>query len=251
MIWSFLTLGVVGGVSVIAVSYWYTRMRKEEAKAYPEKARAAEHPDESRAASEGAESGEPVSKNTEGHATAEAKPASENAAAMTAELPEAGDTVAEEVTAVSGDAKEIGTAPPETDAKDRVAAALTSGELAAMEAVLQETSDPLLQDALLARIVAKHYRLRTEPEHRSAFYRFANQHIGAASNFLEAHEEAGKRRPDQIEAFKMIAIAMDEDARYEEAVEICKKALTLGLQDGTKTGFDGRIARLEKKLHST
>jgi hypothetical protein len=95
--------------------------------------------------------------------------------------------------------------------------------------------------------VAGHYRLRTEPEHREAFYRVAHAQIDEASAIMNAIEETGAPRPDHIEAFKSITIALDEDERYDEAVAICVRALSLGLDDGTKTGFEGRIARLTKQ----
>lgn len=125
--------------------------------------------------------------------------------------------------------------------------ALASGDLAVMETRLRETNDPIHRNRLFNRLVAGHYRLRTDSEHRNAFYRLAHAQIDEASAILSAIEKTGAPSPDHIEAFKSIAIALDEDRRYDEAVAICAKALSLGLKDGTKTGFEGRVARLTRQ----
>jgi hypothetical protein len=43
-----------------------------------------------------------------------------------------------------------------------------------------------------------------------------------------------------------MVIVLDEDGRQDTAIAVCELALSLGLQDGTKTGFEGRITRLKK-----
>lgn len=136
-----------------------------------------------------------------------------------------------------------------TDQPERVRVAISSGDPAMMEEVLVDTTDAVLRHRLLTQIVAIHYRLRDRPAHRPAFYRFGQQQIEEASSILDAIQKSGQPRPGHIDAFKMVAIAMDEDSRYQEAIAICKAARVLDLEDGTKTGFEGRIARLERKLN--
>ena len=131
--------------------------------------------------------------------------------------------------------------------QDRVEQALASGDVEAMASALKVTDEPVLRDALLGQIVAIYYRQRSETEGREAFYRYAGQHIDEISAVLNVLERSDEGRPVRVESFKMLAIAMGEDKRYDEAIEVCKTALSLGLENGTKTGFEGRIARLEKK----
>jgi hypothetical protein len=129
----------------------------------------------------------------------------------------------------------------------RVKAALASEDIGAMESALEETKDPILRNQLLGQINIHYYRLRSDPESRKIFYSFASMHIEEASAVLDALSETGEERPDRYDSFRMLAIAMGEDERYDDAVDICKKALALGLENGTKTGFEGRISRLERK----
>ncbi|MFO7911047.1 MAG: hypothetical protein R6V15_02680 [Desulfotignum sp.] len=56
--------------------------------------------------------------------------------------------------------------------------------------------------------------------------------------------------PKLIPVFKMLDIMLEEDGAYDQAVEVCRTALDNGLEDGTKTGFEGRIQRILKKKES-
>lgn len=51
-----------------------------------------------------------------------------------------------------------------------------------------------------------------------------------------------------VPSFKRLAIIYEQQKRYEEAIEICEKAISYELDDGTMGGFEGRIERLQKKI---
>lgn len=70
-------------------------------------------------------------------------------------------------------------------------------------------------------------------------------------NMWKHHNEKGELEfvPPQFPSFKRLAIIYENNKNYQEAIEICEKALKLNLRDGTKTGFEGRIKRLERKLN--
>jgi tetratricopeptide (TPR) repeat protein len=53
----------------------------------------------------------------------------------------------------------------------------------------------------------------------------------------------------RIPSFERLSIIYDKQGRFLEAIEICKKAIELNLQDSTKGGFSARLALLEKKLN--
>jgi hypothetical protein len=133
------------------------------------------------------------------------------------------------------------------DDEQRVAEAVATGDIAIMGELLPDIPDPVLRHRLLNRVVAGYYRLRAESKHRAAFYRVANLQIEDADSILEGIEETGGPRPKSIEAFRAMAIALDEDGHQDAAIAICELALSLGLHDGTKAGFKGRIAKLRKR----
>lgn len=51
-----------------------------------------------------------------------------------------------------------------------------------------------------------------------------------------------------VSVFKQLTILFEEDREYEKALDICRKAMDYGLEDGTKTGYEGRMERLNRKL---
>lgn len=137
------------------------------------------------------------------------------------------------------------------DDEQRVEQALAAGDLRSMDTLLADICDPVLRNRLMNRLVTGYYRLRADSGHRAALYRVADLQIDEASSILDGMEEIGQQRPDTIEAFKSMAIALDEDGRQDSAIAICELALSLGLQDGTKSGFEGRISRLKKRQMHT
>lgn len=70
--------------------------------------------------------------------------------------------------------------------------------------------------------------------------------------FMHYNEE-GKLEfiPPRFPSFQRLAIIYENQEKYEEAIELCKLAIKLNLRDGTKTGFEGRIKRLERKLNTS
>lgn len=49
-------------------------------------------------------------------------------------------------------------------------------------------------------------------------------------------------------AFKQMAIILEKEGKYGEAIEVCDRAMELDVKCDTKTGFEGRKKKLEKKL---
>lgn len=65
------------------------------------------------------------------------------------------------------------------------------------------------------------------------------------------YNEAGKLvfTPPRFPSFHRLAIIYENQGKYDDAIKVCEKAIQLNLKDGTKTGFEGRIKRLEKKIN--
>jgi hypothetical protein len=54
--------------------------------------------------------------------------------------------------------------------------------------------------------------------------------------------------PPRIPSFTTLAIIYEKEGKFKEAIEICEKAIKLGLKESKHELYDRRIARLEKKL---
>ena len=264
--------GFVSGLCLVFAKYWYDRREEKRAlsSGYGNGADApgsahTEHPLASVMAMDAPASSAAASAETEAlsedwrdaraavFAPSDPHPAAP--AAPAALSGEAADTVAANIqtpvtAALAEGQKDRTCGPTNTDADDdqRVEEVLASGDLSAMGILLDDICDPVLRNRLLNRLVTSYYRLRADPKHRAAFYRLAYLQIEEAQSILEGIEETGKSRPDHIAAFKSMAIALNEDERHDAAIAVCELALSLGLTDGTKAGFEGRIGRLKKSL---
>lgn len=120
---------------------------------------------------------------------------------------------------------------------DEMATAVT--QAAAPESPGEELTG--LADAVLAA-----YPNRKDPDQHRVI-------LDAGRKFVEKTRGAARFESDDPDAthrqsvYKMLAITLEEDLELDEALSICRIALEQGLSDGTKTGFAGRIDRLNKK----
>ena len=51
-----------------------------------------------------------------------------------------------------------------------------------------------------------------------------------------------------ISSFRRLAIVYEQQGKIEDAIKVCKLAISYGLSDSTKTGYEGRLAKLQRKL---
>jgi hypothetical protein len=144
--------------------------------------------------------------------------------------------------------KRIGKSRP-ADRKDadRLEEALASDDLEKMIGALEQTDRPVYRHRLLVRIVQSAYPRRTDPKIRKLLFQYARMHVKEYPHYgkgVTEDRQAGGASPP---TFKMLAIALEEEGSFDEAIAVSRKALQLNIDDGTKTGFAGRISRLEKK----
>ena len=125
--------------------------------------------------------------------------------------------------------------------------AWTSGDLDQMLEAVNTKTNPIDRHFLLQSIVDACYKLRREGMYRQLCFKFAEMHLQELSSIAPAlKEEMGDALP-RISTFQHYATVLTEDGEYEKAISICESALEYGLHDGTKSGFEGRVARIRKK----
>lgn len=126
--------------------------------------------------------------------------------------------------------------------------ASNSGDLGQMEAAAALKTHRSDRHFLLMSLCRETYRLRTDPEMRVKFLKYARMHV-AEYPFLRG----GVKRDLMIDAepgapaFQLLATVLTEDGDFDGAVRICEEAKAFGFEDRTKSGYDGRIARIRKK----
>jgi hypothetical protein len=113
---------------------------------------------------------------------------------------------------------------------------------------LRHEKDPLTRQRLLGEIVEESWRQRAAPAMNKLFRRFAAKQVQELSETAAVLKAANGGRMPAVKAFAYLAAALEEEGRLTEALSISTQALALGLKDGGKTGFSGRIKRLRKKI---
>lgn len=114
---------------------------------------------------------------------------------------------------------------------------------------LDTVSDPWERHMIYTNGLDIAYKKRTDDQktrdsakHRAMDYikEFPELKAAVFEHFGENHR--------LVSVFKQLAILFEEDREYEKALDICRKAMDYGLVDGTKTGYEGRMERLNRKL---
>ncbi len=126
----------------------------------------------------------------------------------------------------------------------------SSGDLAKWIAALTNTTDPLERHRLLQCILEFTYKNRKKEEHRESFRTYARMHAKELPGIMPALVSQIGDGVKKIATFKQLAIVLEEDGAFEEGIQVCREAIALGIEDGTKTRFQGRAARLQKKNKS-
>ena len=123
----------------------------------------------------------------------------------------------------------------------------TAGDLGQMLTALSTTANPIDRHYLYKSIVEQTYKKRKNPEMRKIFKEIGEKHISEFENLIPPLRERFKGTLPRVETFQYLATVLMEDGDFDYAIEICKAALQYGLHDNTKTGFSGRIRRIESK----
>lgn len=137
---------------------------------------------------------------------------------------------------------------PEAEAGAREPTLRKATPLDRMIDALRHEKDPLERHRLLGKIVEACHRQRADTAVNKLFLRFAGMHVKELPKVVAALKTAGGGRRPVVPAFSLLAAELEEDGRMEEALSVCSQAAELGLTDGTRAGFAGRIRKLQKKM---
>jgi hypothetical protein len=142
-------------------------------------------------------------------------------------------------------------AGPAEATPDPVADALAAGDLDQLRAVVDLAAAPVEQHLVLSRIIDLAYRERSEGPMRAILLETGRRYLALFPDLFSALKTEYGENVHRIPVFKQMAIALDEDGETDAAVAVCRTALAYDMDDGTKTGFAGRIARIQKKAGGT
>jgi hypothetical protein len=124
--------------------------------------------------------------------------------------------------------------------------AWTSRDVARMVAALDVPTNPIDRHHLLQTLVAETFCLRTSPEMRRICRNAGELHIAEFPTIAPALVRDLGLMP-RVRTFALLATLLAEEGEYDYAIEVCQRAQSHALDDGTKGGYAGRIARIERR----
>lgn len=130
--------------------------------------------------------------------------------------------------------------------------ALGSGDLDMMLRALDIPGYTPERHFILTSIVSVTYAMREEdPEMRALCEAIAWKHIEEfprLARSLKAGGRLNKANPTlpRVPTFQHLATILADRAEYDKAVEVCNRAISFGLSDGTKGDYHGRIKRIRQ-----
>ena len=113
----------------------------------------------------------------------------------------------------------------------------------------------LIKDAIyrhfhLQSIVSEAYRKRKDPRLRKVCIEISEKHLSELPDIIPPLKSDFGTLP-RISTFQEYATVLTEDCMFGRAIDVCEIALSYGLHDGTKSGFEGRISRIKNKQDKT
>lgn len=134
------------------------------------------------------------------------------------------------------------------DKRDEVFEAWITGNLDRMLEVTSLKTNLVNRHFLLQSIVEIAYKLREEESYKDICLQHAKIHISEFDDIAPALKKDMNGVLPRVITFQHYATLLTEIGEYEKAISVCKKAIEYGLNDGTKSNYEGRIERIMKKM---
>lgn len=111
-----------------------------------------------------------------------------------------------------------------------------------------KTDNILNRHFLLQSIISESYRLRKEEYYLNLCIKFSEINLSEFDEIANAFRNEDNEIP-RILVFQYYSTVLTEINKYEKAINVCERAISFGLEDGTKGGFYGRIDKIKKKMN--
>lgn len=132
---------------------------------------------------------------------------------------------------------------------DEAFIAWTSGTLDEMIDATNSKTHPVDRHFLLQRIVEESYKLRKNEKFQNICLVYAEKHFNEFDGLAAALKKDMNGTLPRVSVFQNYATVLTESGEYSHAIRVCEKAIKYQLHDGTKSGFVGRIKRIQKKIN--
>ncbi|MBK9097545.1 MAG: hypothetical protein IPM14_05325 [bacterium] len=132
---------------------------------------------------------------------------------------------------------------------DEVFNAWSSNDLNKMLSVLDKNTHPVDRHFLLQGIINETYKQRNEKEKLNICRNVCELFLEEWPKLADAlvKDFGGQLSLPRISVFQNYATLLAEAGEYDKAIAVCEIAIKYRLNDGTKSGYNGRIERLLKQ----
>jgi len=115
----------------------------------------------------------------------------------------------------------------------------SNAKLAQVVSKYQDASETSVKHLALLGVLAECYKQRKQRQYRE---------YGASltTSYLKLFGELKSPSTEKGMGFMQLSSLLVDCGQFESSIDVCQQAISYGLTDGTVTGFEGRIARLEK-----
>ncbi|MEZ9142584.1 MULTISPECIES: hypothetical protein [unclassified Shewanella] len=104
-------------------------------------------------------------------------------------------------------------------------------------------ADTAVQHQSLLNIIGHSYKLRKQAE----YCQYGAQLTDIYLSTFEQYQQDNKIAADEKgPGFMQLSTMLNDTKQFDKAIVVCQQAMTYQLSDGTVTGFEGRINRIEK-----
>lgn len=126
--------------------------------------------------------------------------------------------------------------------------AWASADLNRMLEALNTRTNLIDRHFLLMAIVEQTYKQRSDPQMARTCARVAELHLSEFPQIAPALEKEFDGILPRVATFQRYATLLTEQGEFEKAIDVCERALSFGLGDGTRSGFNGRIERIRRRM---
>jgi len=133
-----------------------------------------------------------------------------------------------------------------SESRAGITAAAQAGNKDEINAILEQAGSIEEKDELFKIVIGQTYYLRKEENFADLCEEFGLDYVDF---FAENFQALSRRKGYSLHnlGFKYLAIVLTEREKFDQAASVCQKAISFNLTDKTKTGYEGRLQRINKK----
>ena len=109
-----------------------------------------------------------------------------------------------------------------------------------------EGHDVTAKHQALLNVIAECYKQRKLPEYSTYGAALSSDYLAVFTEYLPVHQATTPDIDAKGIGFMQLSTLLNDTGDFDSAIALCERAIEYGLSDGTVTGFEGRLVRIQK-----